>query len=77
MREVNVISAGILDSFPQVDESRVDALLAGEIAKSSRKIIVLDDDPTGVQTVHHISIRIGASRASARALRKRSGFSIC
>ena len=66
MREVNVISAGILDSFPQVDESRVDALLAGEIAKSSRKIIVLDDDPTGVQTVHHISVYTDWSIESIR-----------
>ena len=66
MREVNVISAGILDSFPQVDESRVDALLAGEIEKSSRKIIVLDDDPTGVQTVHHISVYTDWSIESIR-----------
>ena len=56
MREVNVIRAGIPDSFPQVDESRVDALPAGEIKKSSRKSIVLDDDPTGVQTVHDICL---------------------
>lgn len=66
MREVNVISAGILDSFPQVDESRVDGLLAGEIEKSSRKIIVLDDDPTGVQTVHHISVYTDWSIESIR-----------
>ena len=66
MREVNVISAGILDSFPQVDESRVDVLLSGEIEKSSRKIIVLDDDPTGVQTVHDISVYTDWSIESIR-----------
>ena len=34
----------------------VQELLSDEIAKSSKKIIVLDDDPTGVQTVHDIFV---------------------
>ncbi len=50
------ISAQILTSFPPVDEAAVDALLRAEIAKDDTKFIVLDDDPTGVQTVHDISV---------------------
>lgn len=50
------ISADILTSFPAVDEAAVDSLLQAEIAKDDTKFIVLDDDPTGVQTVHDISV---------------------
>lgn len=37
-------------------DEKVDALLADEIAAENTKIVVLDDDPTGVQTVHDISV---------------------
>ncbi len=50
------MKAGVLDSFPKVDEAAVQALLDTEIRDSSFKIIVLDDDPTGVQTVHDIFV---------------------
>ena len=50
------IRADILTSFPAVDEAAVDALLRKEIAADNTKFIVLDDDPTGVQTVHDISV---------------------
>ena len=51
-------SADVLANFPQVDEEKLNALapLAAEAAASNRKIIVLDDDPTGVQTVHDIYV---------------------
>lgn len=41
---------------PAVDVRIVDELLEKELAKLNKKIIVLDDDPTGVQTVHNISV---------------------
>ena len=50
------ISAEILTPFPPVDTAAVDALLRREIAADDTKFIVLDDDPTGVQTVHDISV---------------------
>lgn len=50
------ISAGVLSQFPAVDETRVDALLQNELAASRAKLVVLDDDPTGVQTVHDVSV---------------------
>ena len=53
------MKAEILKSFPAVDEAKVDALLNEEIALNNVKIVVLDDDPTGVQTVHDISVYTG------------------
>lgn len=50
------IRADILTSFPAVDTAAVDALLRREIAADDTKFIVLDDDPTGVQTVHDVSV---------------------
>ena len=46
-----------LTNLPAIpDESLVNELLANELQDFNRKIIVLDDDPTGVQTVHGISV---------------------
>ena len=50
------IRADILNSFPPVDQAAVEALLRQEIDASNVKFIVLDDDPTGVQTVHDVSV---------------------
>ncbi|WP_308615986.1 four-carbon acid sugar kinase family protein [uncultured Enorma sp.] len=57
----------VLDSYPVIDESAVDALLAQEIAKDPSKIVVLDDDPTGVQTVHDVSVYTDWSLESIRS----------
>lgn len=46
----------ILESYRKIDETYVDELLKQEIKKNNKKIVVLDDDPTGVQTVHDISV---------------------
>ncbi len=51
--------AEIVLKYPQSDGTGADALLETELAKNKRKIIVLDDDPTGVQTVHGISVYTG------------------
>lgn len=50
------LNAEVLSSYKKIDEAAVDALLAKEIAANNKKIVVLDDDPTGVQTVHDISV---------------------
>ena len=42
--------------IPAVDEAKVDAALDEEREAFDRKIIVLDDDPTGVQTVNGIYV---------------------
>lgn len=46
----------VLDSYPKPDMTETDRLLEQALARSSKKIVVLDDDPTGVQTVHDISV---------------------
>lgn len=58
------LGADILGSFKKIDEPAVDALLNREIASSAKKIVVLDDDPTGVQTVHDVSVYTGWDRDS-------------
>lgn len=51
-----VLNADVLNSYKKIDEQYVDSLLQEEIAKNNKKIVVLDDDPTGVQTVHDLSV---------------------
>ena len=63
---VNSISADILNSFKEIDEAYVDELLNKEIEKSDKKIVVLDDDPTGVQTVHDVSVYTDWSEESIK-----------
>ena len=50
------LPVSVLDSFPPVDEAALDTLLAEELRTDPTKLVVLDDDPTGVQTVHGISV---------------------
>lgn len=46
----------VFATIPGVDRSAVQELLKTELASLNKKIIVLDDDPTGVQTVHGVSV---------------------
>lgn len=64
MVKVESLNISVLNKYPAVDEEAVDALLNKEIAANNTKIIVLDDDPTGVQTVHDISVYTDWSRES-------------
>ena len=50
------LSIDVLSSYPSVQEAEVDKVLAEEIRDNEKKIVVLDDDPTGVQTVHDVSV---------------------
>lgn len=60
------LKAEILHSFAEIDEAAVDALLEKEIKANNKKIVVLDDDPTGVQTVHDISVYTNWEKESIR-----------
>lgn len=60
------LKAEILHSFAEIDEAAVDALLEKEIKVNNKKIVVLDDDPTGVQTVHDISVYTNWEKESIR-----------
>ena len=46
----------VLGSYPPPETSQIDAQLKREIARSRKKIVVIDDDPTGVQTVFGVSV---------------------
>ncbi|MDR3139131.1 MAG: hydroxyacid dehydrogenase [Treponema sp.] len=63
--------AELLARYPPRDspgeKERIETLLAGGLKKNTRKIIVLDDDPTGVQTVHGVSVYTGWDAASIEA----------
>ena len=48
--------ADILTQYAEIDEAHVDALLQEELRRNRKKLVVLDDDPTGVQTVHDVSV---------------------
>ncbi len=61
------LSTSILHTFPQIDGASLDKALAAEIAANPAKIVVLDDDPTGVQTVHDVSVYTDWSPESVRA----------
>lgn len=58
------ISADILNGLRQPDINEIDRLLNAAIEEDGRKIVVLDDDPTGVQTVHDIYVYTGWDRGS-------------
>lgn len=57
----------ILNSYRIPDRKKISVWLAEESEAYSGKIIVLDDDPTGVQTVHDIAVYTDWSMGSIRA----------
>ena len=60
------LDAKILGSYKPINVAAVDALLNAEIAENNKKIVVLDDDPTGVQTVHDITVYTNWDKDSIR-----------
>lgn len=56
----------LLKSLPTVDPVPVQALLQREFERTPGKIVVLDDDPTGIQTVHGIHVYTDWSLESIR-----------
>lgn len=51
-----IISASQVRPFPENRKAEIDSMLTKEADANQRKIVVLDDDPTGVQTVHDIHV---------------------
>ncbi|MDO4338327.1 MAG: four-carbon acid sugar kinase family protein [Eubacteriales bacterium] len=58
--------AEVLNQYPDVDQQLVRSLLEEEVKRNQDKIVVLDDDPTGVQTVHDIAVYTDWSEESIR-----------
>ena len=50
------LSVSVLSQYPQPDRTAIKKVYQEELTKLNRKIIVLDDDPTGIQTVHDVSV---------------------
>lgn len=53
---IKPIPFSVIESLPVSDEAEADRLLKRELDKCQKKVVVLDDDPTGVQTVHDVSV---------------------
>ena len=69
--EKAVLDMSVLEQLPAVDEAAVDQLLAAEIRANRDVWIVLDDDPTGTQTVHGVSVyTVWSAQSIASGLRE-------
>ena len=55
-RKLRILPMETLAAGAAADEEKAERLLAESMEGFSRKIVVLDDDPTGVQTVHDVSV---------------------
>ncbi|MDR2931615.1 MAG: hydroxyacid dehydrogenase [Oscillospiraceae bacterium] len=64
---IKALDASVLETFPAVDRTRVEKDLTAELAALNRKIVVLDDDPTGVQTVQGVNVYTSWDREAIRA----------
>lgn len=51
-----VLYKQMLEKYPQAKTKEADLLLAQELQNSDIKLVVLDDDPTGIQTLHGVSV---------------------
>lgn len=60
------MNSDVFQKYPKVDKTLVHELLKKEVQQNHSKIIVLDDDPTGVQTVHDVSVYTDWSVESIR-----------
>ena len=71
------LNAEVLTSYKKIDEAYIDELLKKEIEKNNKKIVVLDNDPTRVQTVHDISVYTNWEKIqSVRDLMRRITYSM-
>lgn len=57
--KAQTLPASYVDTLPGQNSARIDRALAERLERFDKKIVVLDDDPTGVQTVHDISVYTG------------------
>ena len=56
MESVSIVPASLAERIPLPAEALTARMLAKAREGFDRKIVVLDDDPTGVQTVHDLSV---------------------
>lgn len=51
-----ILKEELFATVPAVDEAKIDAMLETARNNFNKKIVVLDDDPTGIQTVHDVYV---------------------
>ncbi len=56
MNEQNILLADVLQHNRDYDPVRVEALYQAALQKQHRKVVVFDDDPTGIQTTHSVYV---------------------
>jgi uncharacterized protein YgbK (DUF1537 family) len=64
MGDLPVLSLDALQRYGMPDGAAIDAELTSALDTLPHKVVVLDDDPTGVQTVHGISVYTGWDRSA-------------
>lgn len=64
MENIKILVKDAFEKIPSVDIVVINNLLEKELKELNKKIIVLDDDPTGVQTVHDVSVFTDWSKES-------------
>lgn len=67
MRAVQRQPVSLLDSWAAPDSAAIRRDLQEELRHFGRKLVVLDDDPTGVQTVHDVSVYTDWTEETFRA----------
>ena len=61
------LPVSVLETVLGVDNDKAATLLKAALTQLGRKIVVLDDDPTGVQTVHGVSVYTSWDEEALRA----------
>lgn len=56
MRKAIPVETSILNQYTRYQQEGAQQLLNQELEGFNKKIVVLDDDPTGVQTIHDVSV---------------------
>ncbi|NLV59280.1 MAG: hydroxyacid dehydrogenase [Clostridiales bacterium] len=51
-----IVGIDAMELLPRTNTAQADALLQSALSRQNHKIVVLDDDPTGVQTVHGVNV---------------------
>jgi len=61
------MNKSILNSYKEINEEKINQLFINEFENNNCKIVVLDDDPTGVQTIHDLYVYTECSYESILA----------
>ena len=56
MEELRNLDIKVFENFRQLDEETIEVILDPYIRDMKQKIVILDDDPTGVQTVNDVFV---------------------